>query len=48
MAIPSPLADDSTHCIHDIERGLVPEWVDQPAPKIAIVSSCAAKRETRH
>jgi len=25
-----------THCIHDIERGLVPEWKDQPAPSIAV------------
>ena len=28
--------DNSTHCIHDIERGLVPEWKDQPAPSIAV------------
>lgn len=25
-----------THCIHDIEAGLVPEWAAQPAPQIAI------------
>jgi len=28
-----------THCISDVEKGLVPEWVDVPAPAIAIVSS---------
>jgi hypothetical protein len=28
----------STHCISDIERGLIPEWTDKPAPQIAIVS----------
>ncbi|KAI9639822.1 alternative oxidase 1 [Dioszegia hungarica] len=25
-----------THCISDLEKGLIPEWVDVPAPKIAI------------
>ncbi|KAL1405530.1 inducible alternative oxidase 2 [Vanrija albida] len=25
-----------THCIEDIENGLVPEWNDKPAPQIAI------------
>lgn len=25
-----------THCIEDVERGLVPEWNDKPAPQIAI------------
>jgi hypothetical protein len=28
-----------TQCIKDMEEGLVPEWNDMPAPKIAIVSS---------
>jgi ubiquinol oxidase len=28
----------STHCIEDIENGLVPGWENQPAPRIAIVS----------
>jgi ubiquinol oxidase len=28
-----------TQCIQDMEEGLVPEWNDMPAPKIAIVSS---------
>ena len=27
-----------TQCIKDMEDGLVPEWNDMPAPKIAIVS----------
>lgn len=27
-----------TQCIKDMEEGLVPEWSDMPAPKIAIVS----------
>jgi ubiquinol oxidase len=26
----------STHCVQDIERGLVPEWNNAPAPRIAI------------
>lgn len=25
-----------THCVHDVEIGLLPEWEDRPAPKIAI------------
>jgi ubiquinol oxidase len=28
--------DHSTHCISDVEAGLVPEWIDVPAPQIAI------------
>lgn len=27
-----------SQCIKDMEEGLVPEWNDMPAPKIAIVS----------
>jgi hypothetical protein len=33
-----PRLTGSTHCISDIENGLVPEWSDRPAPQIAIVS----------
>lgn len=32
----------STHCISDIEKGLIPEWENVPAPKIAIVSGLLA------
>jgi hypothetical protein len=28
-----------TQCIKDMEEGLIPEWNDMPAPKIAIVSN---------